>query len=486
MSDRLGSLNRSSLIGLLAIQLLLFLPLWSVLPYWLSLVAIVVWCWRFLLLQMRRSLPGRTFKMLLVIAAIFALVAQYRFAVRLEALVSLLCLFYCLKLLEMRLNRDAQWVCGLSFFVLGSVFLFKQSILISLYGCLVIWVILLVLIGLNRPHTRETFSDNAWAVTSLLLKASPLMVLLFILVPRVPPLWAVPLASHQGRTGLSDRIAPGDIAHLTQSDELVFRARFEGEIPDKSRLYWRALTLSEFDGRRWYRLDETQLARRMGLKDEALRPKTKRSPWLRGTLASLDYELLLEPAGSSWIYSLASVSQTLQPLIFTRDYNLMRPKGRVERASYRISSESAAIRDESLPYWLRDLTLRLPAGNPRTRQLARELRSAHSASEEKLLQAALNYFRQEPFFYTLRPPRLTGYTIDQFMFETRRGFCAHFAGGLVFVLRAAGIPARVVAGYQGGRSTRLVLSRCASLMPMPGLKSGFPDVAGSAWIQPLW
>ncbi len=449
MSAEQSAIGRSSLIGLLLVQLLVLLPLLPVLPRWFMALALLVWLWRFLLLQMRRGLPSRGLKTVLVLAALAAIFLHFGAFIQLEAVITLLCTVYCLKLLEMRQRSDARLVCALSFFILGCVFLFDRSILISLWVLLGLWVLIAVLIGLAQPGARPAYAEHAALAARLIAKALPLMLVLFLLAPRMGPLWTVPMAAHEGRTGLSDEMAPGDIARLSQSDALVFRARFDGAIPPRQELYWRAMTLSAFDGRRWSRLDEPLLALRQGLPLSQLRSRGQQSPWV-GAGDALDYELMLEPSATPWLYSLASVRSSDQPLLFTRDFNLRRQPRAVARANYRLSSVPAAVRDPELPGWLARLNLALPEGNPRTRQLAATLRAEAGGDAKRLLAEALARYGREPYVYTLRPPLLSGDTIDDFLFRSRRGFCAHYAGSLVFVLRAAGVPARIVAGYQGG------------------------------------
>jgi hypothetical protein len=118
--------------------------------------------------------------------------------------------------------------------------------------------------------------------------------------------------------------------------------------------------------------------------------------------------------------------------------------------TFEIQSSTHYSIEGNLPRAMLRADLMLPEHrNPRSVALARELR-AQAGSDEAFIQSVLNKFRREQYFYTLEPPRLQSDAVDDFLFTTKRGFCEHFASAFTLLARAAGIPARVVTGYQGG------------------------------------
>ncbi|EMD2733329.1 DUF3488 domain-containing protein, partial [Pseudomonas aeruginosa] len=342
---------------------------------------------------------------------------------------------FILKLVEMKTRRDALVLVFLGFFAVVVGYLFDDGFLAALYSLLPVTALLAALIGLQQ----SAFASRPWPTLrlagGLLLQALPLMLLLFLFFPRLGPLWSLPMPGNKGVTGLSESMAPGDIAELGRSAELAFRVRFEGAPPPREQLYWRALTMERFDGRRW-----AQAPQWSG--EDALHWQ-KRGPELR-------YDVIMQPSSQPWLFALdvAQTDQTDTRLM--SDFHLQRRQPVEQRLFYRVSSWPQALRESSIDPRTRWRNLQLPMhGNPRARALADELRQAH-AQPQALVAALLQRFNHEPFAYTLKPPATGADGVDDFLFDTRSGFCAHYAGAMAFVLRAAGIPARVVAGYQGG------------------------------------
>jgi transglutaminase-like putative cysteine protease len=261
------------------------------------------------------------------------------------------------------------------------------------------------------------------------------MLLLFLFFPRLEPLWSLPQPSNKGLTGLSDSMAPGDMAELSKSAALVFRASFEGPIPPRTQLYWRSLTLEQFDGRRW---------------SQSLRAQTVQLPQWHKQGDALSYSIVMEPSGRPWLSSLDVAESNLPDVRQMNDFRLQRRRPIEQSLLYSVTSWPDATREAQLSENIQRQDLQLPPkGNPQARQWATDLARRYP-KPDALAQAMLDYFAREPYHYTLKPPTLGPDSIDDFLFDSRRGFCAHYAGAMTFVLRAAGIPARVVAGYQGG------------------------------------
>ncbi|RRJ84913.1 transglutaminase TgpA family protein [Aestuariirhabdus litorea] len=439
---------RTALFWLLACQLLVVLPHLSRLPVWVTVLVVSCVSWRLMIFTGRWGYPARWLKAVLLLSAVAAIQWRYRSLVGLDAGGCLLIVAFVLKLLEMKSLRDAYLVIFLSCFVVVIALLYDQTLVSSLLALLSLLVIVAAAVGLNQGGLQERPLAAVRKAAVMLLQAIPLAAVLFVLVPRVPPLWSVEPPGNQARTGLSDSMAPGDIAQLTQSDELVFRATFEGRIPQQPQLYWRALNLAYFDGRRWSQLPDQRDRRRFQLNAP---PSAVLSPERQALGDEVSYRIIQEPTGQPWLFALDMVSAPVRGAVLTRDSRLLSPDPIKQRYSYRLRSALSYRLDTELPDWMRTFYLQLPdSGNDQARALAQRLSREEGGEGAAFISRILQRFRQQQYFYTLRPPVLQGDTIDQFLFESRRGFCAHYAGALVFMARAAGIPARVVAGYQGG------------------------------------
>ncbi|MET1077333.1 MAG: DUF3488 and transglutaminase-like domain-containing protein [Pseudomonas sp.] len=429
------AIPRISLLWLLVAQVLvvlphlLHLPLWVV-PLWLGCAG-----WRIQIFRMRAGYPSSWVKGSLLVLVCIGVFFSHGSLLGLSAGTVLLIAAFLLKLLEMRTRRDALVLIYLGFFAITIGFLFNDSMLMALYCVLPVIGLLAALIGLQQ----SAFAARPWPTlrlaTGLLLQAAPLMVLLFLFFPRLGPIWSMPLPSNKAQVGLSDSMSPGDIAQLSLSPELVFRASFDGPLPDRRDLYWRALTLEHFDGRRWSQSSLAQLA--------GVPAWDKRGSALR-------YSIVMQPSSRPWLYSLDVAETQLDQTRQMSDFRLERRRPVETSLFYQVTSWPEVLREPDASIRLSRRGLQLPIqGNPRSRQLAAELKAQHPQAEA-LVAALLQHFNREPFVYTLKPPRLGDDSIDEFLFVTRRGFCEHYAGAMTFVLRAAGIPARVVTGYQGG------------------------------------
>jgi transglutaminase-like putative cysteine protease len=439
---------RNSLAWMLAAQAAVILPHLFRIPPWVLMIAAACIFWRVMVFQGRWSYPGRWVKVLFVLTGFAAVPYSYGQIYGVEPAVSLLVVAFSLKLLEMVQKRDAYVVIMLAYFVCITEFLFEQSIPYTLYMFTCVLLITAALIGLNQTqsHLRPLRTLKTSAV--LLVQAVPLMIVLFVLFPRISPLWSVPLPNDQAKTGVTDQLSPGDIAALTESDELVFRAAFQGNAPRFSQLYWRGLVLGEFDGKTW-RQDEPRL-RRSPYRFRQMSPSWPEKLDYQGN--TFDYEIIMEPNYQNWLFTLM-----LPEVPKDRDYVLLRD-GQVAaiqtiRQKQRLTLRSHldyAMYQELEPWDRRNHVVLPDEGNPRARTLAVQMRNA-SASPEDYANNVMRMFGREDFSYTLSPGVLeTDDTVDEFLFDTQRGFCEHYASAFTFMMRAAGVPARVVVGYQGG------------------------------------
>ncbi|MBC9250595.1 transglutaminase [Pseudomonas alcaligenes] len=425
---------RIGLTWLLVAQVLVILPLLLHLPPWIIALWLACAGWRVQIFRMRARYPSRVERLGLIAATGAAVFFSRGSFLGLDAGALLLVAAFCLKLLEMRSRRDALLQIFLGFFVVVIGYLFDDSLLAAVYSLLPVVALLAALIGLQQSALAVQPRATIRLAASLLLQALPLMLLLFVFFPRLAPLWSMP-APNKALSGLSDSMAPADIAELSQSDALAFRASFSGAIPPRVQLYWRALTLEQFDGRRW--------SQSPGAQHETGALWQKRGE-------PLDYSIVMQPSGQTWLFALDVGQADQSDVQQMSDFHLQRRQPVQQSLLYQVQSWPQALRQEQLPPAIAQRTLQLPAeGDPRSRAWAVELKRQY-AEPQALVDALLRHFNREPYGYTLRPPPVGVNSIDEFLFRTRKGFCAHYAGAMTFVLRAAGIPARVVAGYQGG------------------------------------
>lgn len=427
---------RIALIWLLVAQALVILPHLTHLPPWVGLLWGFCAGWRVLLFRMRVRAPTRIEKGGLLLLTMGGIWLSRGSFIGLDAGAVLLLVTFALKLIEMHSRRDALVVIYLGFFAVVIAYLFEDGLLAALYSLLPVTALVAALIGLQQSALASRPLATLKVAGTLLLQAVPLMLLLFLVFPRIGPLWSLPQPGDQARTGLGDSMAPGEIAQLSQSAERVFRVSFAGDRPAQRDLYWRATTYERFDGARW-----------------SVDPDTAWSPepaWTPGG-PQLDYQVVMEPSGRPWLYGLDVARSDQRDVRLASDFHLQRRRPVDQALLYRVSSWPQATREpERLSASSQRRALQLPSGGePRTRAWVAGLKT-RTSTPEALAQAILAYFRQQPFVYTLQPPTASVDAIDAFLFDNRRGFCAHYAGAMTFALRVAGIPARVVAGYQGG------------------------------------
>ena len=410
------------------------------LPMWLTVLFAVLTGWRGLLAFRDRPLPPRGLLLLVAVLAGAGVVIDYRTLFGRDAGVALLTAMTACKLLETRVLRDGVVLVFLGYLLVMSNLLYSQEIPRVAYLLAVIVVLLTAQVLIHRQHAGLIALAPLRLTGRMILLAVPVMLILFVLFPRIPgPLWGLPKDAYQGRTGLSDQMAPGTISELSLSDKVAFRVRFAGTLPPPNQRYWRGPVLWHFDGRRWTRPEE-------------LLTQTPTPFSAEG--AAVDYTVTLEPSNKSWLFALDLPARLPPSARMTPSFQLLRdqPVNEVYRyemrsyPSYRTGELTATERSRGLQLPLR--------GNPRARTLVADWRQ-RDPRPEALVMSALTLFREQSFYYTLTPPLLSGEIVDDFLFRTRQGFCEHYASTFVFLMRAAGVPARVVTGYQGGEINAL-------------------------------
>ena len=417
-------------------------------PAWLVGLAISVAAWRYFELRQRLPPAGRLLRLGGVALLLGALWLQYGAMHQMEGLIGLLLGVYLLKLLETHDRRGARVVVVIGIIATGVAFLHDQGILMAL-GALVVLAWLLQSLNwlAGAPDARSAWGEAGW----LLLYSAPLMVVLFLAFPRLGPLWNMPQMD-RASTGLADEVSPGDIAQLSRSDARVFRAAFDGEEPATHDRYWRVYTLSATDGQRWFRAPPDELAATLGRSEDAFVRQGRRSPWVEEAAGAGRFraELLLEPDSRPWLPTLGTPLATGSEQRYLVDGTLERLAAEGSRSLLRLESSGAAPAnaDPAGDAWN---TLLPNRANPRTRALGEQLWQESGGDKHAFLAAVMAQFGESPFRYTLMPPRLNSrHRVDEFLFESRAGYCTHYASAAATLIRAAGIPARLVVGFLGG------------------------------------
>ena len=388
-------------------------------------------------------------QMLGFLLGLVGLWSTYNTAFGLDMGVAFLVLCLASKLWELYQRRDAYVVLNLSLFVLAALFLMDQGLLTTLEVVLGAVIVLLAFIALNDDSNDD--GDGRLRTLGVLgIGALPLLVVLFLFFPRLPPLWSVQLSAQQATTGVSDSMSPGDFANLGQSTELAFRVEFADDRPPRQQLYWRGLVFSDFDGVTWRPSNQVS---RWSVRSQA-------PTWIQNAFATVPdqvqavptrYQVILEPTQQNWLFGL-DYPFTQQPDInITSNFTLAKDQPVTQQLRYNVMQFSSMSIDPVLTEASRRLNLALPAkGNPQARALAKQLFVQSGSDPVRYMAAIERWINQTEFRYTLSPPRLNANRIDEFLFETKAGFCEHYSSSFTFMMRAAGIPARVVAGYQGG------------------------------------
>lgn len=427
--------ERAPLNMLLLTAALALAPHTPHLPLWILLVCAGAGLWRFGTENVGWPAPRRWLRLALTLLIVAATIRHYGTLIGRDAGTGLLAALLALKLLELGRARDSTVAVLLCQLLLLASFLYDQAAGLALYGVLVVLASVVTLIALQRAGARD-FRYNLRLGTVLLVKALPLTLAMFFLFPRAHGnLWGLPADADGAFTGLSEVLQPGSIHRLTASSALAFRVEFEGEIPTTAQMYWRALVLWQTDGQRWTRGEPPSAA-------AAVRPFERFGPPVK-------YTITLEPNDKPWMVVLDLPVGTPPGARARPGFVIEHPRAVRERFSYTAISYPRH-RTGALDAAERRYALQLPARlSPRVQALAQGWRQTH-ADNLGIAQAALAYFRREPFFYTLAPPLLGRDPVDEFLFSARRGFCGHFAAAFVTLMRAAGVPSRIVQGYLGG------------------------------------
>nr|WP_298723845.1 DUF3488 and transglutaminase-like domain-containing protein [uncultured Steroidobacter sp.] len=422
------------LVWVIASLALAVAPHFGHIAAWTMLIAALAAAFRMTAEIKHWPLPPRWLCTGIAFAALLGVLAGYRTLNGIDAGTSLLIVMAGMKLLETRSVRDLTVVVFLSYFALFAIFLYNQNMLLLPY---MLFTAGLLTMTLMRIHQTEVMPIREAATTTakMFLQAVPLAALLFLFFPRLPgQFWAVP-ARQQAITGLSEEMTPGDVSELSLSSAIAFRVKFDGEAPPPRERYWRGPVMHQFDGRTW---------RYTGARETPQH--------IASSGATYSYRISLEPQRRNWIFALDMVTGWDHARAFRgEDFQLYARQSQISvLTSFDLESAPTYVTTTELRKEQRLLDTYIPRNrNTRTIELARQMR-ASAGSDEAFIQSVLTKFGSEEFYYTLQPPALDENAVDDFLFNSKRGFCEHFAAAFTVMARAAGIPARVVTGYQGG------------------------------------
>lgn len=424
---------------------LVVLPHLAHIHWWVSGTFALLVMWRYLYACDLIKLPPQWLQFALSMGLFVGVFLSYGTIFGKEAGVSLLIALLGFKLLELQQMRDAFILCLLGYFLVITNFLYSQSFLTAVYMGIIVIIMTATLNSLNEQPQQLNIKKRLYLSSKLLIQAIPMMLVLFFLFPRITTnFWSLPKDAYQGVSGLGESMKMGNISELSLSDEVAFRVRFQGKPPPVKQLYWRGPVLWWTDGIEW----------KSGYQQEI----TQYKPVLTVSGQSYKYEMTLEPHNQRWLLALdipqqVQASKELRTYI-SSDFQLLSMLPIRQLTRYTAESfPEYKMRD--LAKVQRQMALRLPEGkHPKTREFSKQWLK-QGLSPEIIVQQALQYFRQQAFYYSLSPPVLTGDSVDEFLFNTREGFCEHYAAAFTVLMRAAGIPSRVVTGYLGGEINQM-------------------------------
>lgn len=472
----LPPLTQQQCFTLVFVQFVVIFPHIFHLPILLSVIAfLTLGGLLFSIKKQKIAYQSKSFRFVQIVVVCLGLAIilfQYHTLVGVDAGVAFLILCLIGKLLELKQRRDAYIALTLALFVIAGLFLFEQSISNTVMALLGILAVLYAMLKQNlnpdflhapvQPHFSQqqlkvSLSHDLWkSLAKLFLQAIPLLVILFIFFPRLPPLWSIPAPQDRAKTGMTDEMSPGDIANLSQSTELAFRVLDKKnnklrELPPRDQLYWRGLVLSHFDGEKWTVSNNSQSTSTIW-NIQQYQPNWFRQNYSGAIQVAFEYRVLLKPTQQTWLFALDVPISTSDGVGLTREFTLKNRQEIYEELTYDAIQLLGVKPDVELPVWLFEESTQLPkSSNPKSYQMAQQVFANLKHDPQGYADFWLKWIRQQNFVYTLQPPPLNGNRIDQFLLQTRRGFCEHYASAYTFLMRAVGIPARVVVGYQGGQ-----------------------------------
>lgn len=447
-------------IGVLLLTVLQLIAHQSHMPIWLSVFVVLVCVLKFLSHKNYQEKIPFIVRTVLIISSSAIFILYYRTNFSVDMAASFLFLACALKIMELQKHKDVYVFIFTMLYLSAVSFLFEQGVFQTFLQLIITSICFSLLFSIQITDKsfafsyQKIFSYHTKTLFKMICVAIPLVVILFLFFPRISPLWQMPIKTDKAKTGMSEEMSPGDVSELAKTSGPAFRATFNFEMPERSDLYWRGLVLDHFDGRKWLQSGGQQIW------DGNFRV----DPGRFFNSEKPTYQIMLEPHQRKWAFALEA-SEIASSNLIESEMGLLRLKNEAIQAtryqlSYQRKDASKLIStipsayqikhvDRKKSYQYQDLQLPPKHFNPKTQEFIQRLQISFP-DKERLMVYLLNNFRQEPFFYTLEPPLMGEDYIDEFLFQEKKGFCEHFAGAFTYMLRLAGIPSRVVIGYQGG------------------------------------
>lgn len=428
----------ASLPWTLAALTLAILPHVQFLPIWITAAFIACSAWRYMIEKRRMLLPPTWIRAVLALACFLGVLFAYSSVSGVGPGSALLAIMAALKLIETRKRRDQFVLLFISIFLVMSSLLREQYLWSLPY--LMVAVLFIMTAWLRMSASRTESAAHSFRTSGrLVLYALPLALAMWVFFPRLAtPFWSVPIDTSAGTSGLSDTMSPGDISSLSLSDELAFRVTFDGAVPEPKDRYWRGLVLHNFNGRSWTGREHAADRSALGK--------------IRISGDPVAYTITMEPTRQHWVFALEipynwSLGRTIT-------MGSQHQLARIQPIDQRIVYDAVSYTEYQTNVDAADIiprrSLHLPEGfNPRTRELATAMYAA-AGSKRAYIEAVMQKFHTEDYYYTLEPPALGNNPVDAFLFDTQQGFCEHYASAFAVMMRSVGIPARIVLGYQGG------------------------------------
>lgn len=425
------------------------------LPFWLVCFSAVIAAYGFFTYKVIGKKVSTSIRTLLVLLSVIIFFLYYKKNFSVDMAASFLLLVSTLKFLELKNKNDVTLFIYVMFYLSAISFLFVQSFIHAILQFILILASLYVLLCINSDQYLSRYQSSCSTLIKAVFVAGPIVMVCFLFFPRIAPLWSIPIKAQSATTGMTDFMSPGDIATLAQSSERAFRATFSLTAPEKKDLYWRGLVLDQFDGRAWRASNASDY--RQGFNKVDL-----------GELYDHGenyYEVMLEPNNQSWVYALASSRASSSNVLVKEAGQFQLKTDAIQSTRYKMTFKDLAskpqpailtaklLHDNIKPIDNERLVrtyLQAPlSSNLRTQQYIQDLLISFP-DQANLINHLMRTFARQSYFYTLKPPVLGDDMVDEFLFDTKQGFCAHYAGSLAYMLRLANIPARVIGGYQGG------------------------------------
>ncbi|WP_353165349.1 DUF3488 and transglutaminase-like domain-containing protein [Acinetobacter sp.] len=448
-------MNKSIQISILVALSLIWLAQLAYMPIALSILFLVNllglgWYYQKINAHQTFNIPRVLFQAPKLLFAFFALLIIYldtQTFLGVEAGTAVLSTFLFAKALETKSKCDFIILFNFALFVSASLFLHSQSFAMAV---LVLCCLISCLVGLYRVQTAnfeiaqpvlQSLKNDSLHILKFIGLALPFFILLFLFFPRLPPLWQIPIPNHQAVTGLSDRMSPGDIASLSQSSALAFRIIGDmKQFPNRNELYWRAMVLDHYDGTTWT--------------SESSNKQSRSYSKITGQQDGFHYQYLAGDPAQQWITGLEKSIPIEQRLELHQDWSIT-PKQLVQRVQpVELQWIGSRVQDVQVPafeQWMLKNNLKYPKNRDlQAQKFALAMFHQSQENPDTYIQNILNWYKKENFVYTLAPGKLGNHRIDEFLFQSRQGFCEHYASSFVLLMRYVGIPARVVTGYQGG------------------------------------